>query len=142
MQNRFAAATAVVFTVACLGGCSLHEQAPSPPMARVTINGRDAMSTNVLKCTQLQWSWMIGIGDETSGATVTIDASAETPTAKSVHIRNIGNFTGIYSDGDGGNATANFAGETFTVAGTANGLNTDDPNQPAQASFKIVAKCW
>ncbi|MDT5132887.1 MAG: hypothetical protein QOE41_2198 [Mycobacterium sp.] len=111
-------------------------------MARVMINGSDAMSTNVLKCTQLQWSWMIGIGDEASGATVTIDERAETPTAKSVHIRNIGNFTGIYSEGDGGNATANFARETFTVAGTADGLNTDDPNQPAQASFKIVVRCW
>ena len=33
------------------------------------------------------------------------------------------------------------SGDKFTIVGTANGFKTDKPNEPASATFKIIATC-
>ncbi len=138
MQNRFATAACAALTVACLAGCA-SPKAANPPAAGVTINGSDALQTQAVRCTQLQWTWRIDIGDAASGANVNVDTSKANPTATSVHINNVGGFSGIYSQ-DNGDADTRVSGETFTIAGTANGIQTET-NQPASAQYKIVARC-
>ena len=138
MQNRFAAAAGIALTVACLGGCSSHEL-PGPPAAGVTINGSDALQTHAVTCKQLQWTWRIDIGDAASGADVIVDTSKENPAATSVHINNVGGFSGIYSQNNGA-ADTRVSGETFTIAGTANGVRTDT-REPASARYRIVVTC-
>ena len=88
------------------------------------------------------WGRMGAVGDrEVSGVRAMLNGSGENLTAESVHILNLGGFTGTYAKDDGGEASASFGSETFTITGTANGFNTYKPDQPATATFKIVATC-
>jgi lipoprotein LpqH len=137
MHNGIAAAAGVL-TIAVLAGCSAPKM-PNPPAAGVTVNGSNALQTRAVQCTQLQWTWMIDIGDTGSGANVHIDTSGQTPSATLVHIHNVGGFSGIYSQGNG-DADTRVSGQTFTISGTANGIHTDT-NQPASAHYTIVARC-
>ena len=82
------------------------------------------------------------IGDqEVSGVKAMVNKTDDTFTAQSVHIVNLGGFTGTYAKGDGDDASASFNSETFTITGTAKGYNTYTPNESATATFKIVATC-
>jgi hypothetical protein len=96
---------------------------------------------HVVKCSQMQWTRTLDIGSDFAGAKVIIDEHAERPTAESVHIQNLGGFTGMYSRGGDGNADTSTTGDEFTITGTANGYKTDKPSEPATATFKITVKC-
>jgi ipoprotein LpqH len=140
VQKRIAAATAAAFAVAGLGACS-----PKPPTqlsstASVTVNGSDT-NFHVVKCGQLQWTRTIDIGGNLAGAKVIIDEGAQPASAQSVHIENVGGFTGMYSQGGGGDADMSMTGDKFNVSGTASGYKTDKPGEPATATFKIVVTC-
>ncbi|MBV8348181.1 MAG: lipoprotein LpqH [Mycolicibacterium sp.] len=137
MHNRFAAAAGAL-AIAVLAGCS-SPQLPNPPAAGVTINGSSALQTQAVHCTQVQWAWTINIGDAGSGANVNIDTSGQAPSTTSVHIHNVGGFSGIYSQGNG-DADTRVSGVTFTITGTANGIHTETA-EAASADYKIVARC-
>jgi|SRR5271168_2811161 len=140
MQNRIAAMAGAALTVAVLGACSSVPQTPLSSTASVTVDGHDA-KIQVVKCGQLEWNRTIDIGGDFSGATAVIDQSTHPLTATSVHIQNLGGFTGMYSQGSGGSANASLNGDTFTVTGSANGFKTDKPGEPATADFKIIVTC-
>ena len=141
MPNRVVAAAGAALTAAVLSACSALPQTPLSSTASVTVDGHDA-KIQVVRCGQLGWDRTIDIGGDFSGATAVIDQSAHPITATSVHIKNLGGFTGMYSPGGGGGgATASLNGDTFTIAGSANGFKTDKPGEPATADFKITVTC-
>jgi hypothetical protein len=139
MFNRIAAA-AVVLAVAVLGACTPRPQAPLAGTASVSVDGNSA-KFQIVKCTQVEWYRTIEIGGNFAGATVAVDERAEPVTVKSVHIRNLGGFTGMYSQGDGDDATTSLSSGKFTISGTAHGYKVDKPNEPATATFKILVTC-
>jgi lipoprotein LpqH len=139
MFNRIAAA-AVVLAVAVLGACTPRPQTPLGGTASVTVNSNEA-KFQIVKCTQVEWYRTIDIGGNFAGATVAVDERAEPVTVKSVHIRNLGGFTGMYSQGGEGDATTSLSSGKFTIRGTAHGYMVDKPNEPATATFKILATC-
>ena len=47
----------------------------------------------------------------------------------------------MYSQDGDSNANMSMTGDKFTITGTANGFNTDKPNEAASAEFKIIATC-
>ena len=142
--------TAAVAAVGGLAACSSNEP-NHPSQASVTINGNTVASNQTVTCAQQannlpgadpEWYWTIAVGDrDVSGIKATLNGSTDKLTAESVNIVNLGGFTGTYSRNDGGEASASFGSETFTISGTANGFNTYTPNEPASATFKIVASC-
>jgi hypothetical protein len=140
MPNRVAAAAAAALTVAVLAACSSAPQTPLSSAASVTVDGHDA-KVQVVKCGQLEWNRTIDIGGDFSGAKAVIDQSAHPLTATSVRIQNLGGFTGMYSKGGEGSASASLNGDTFTIAGSANGFKADKPGEPATADFKIIVTC-
>jgi lipoprotein LpqH len=109
--------------------------------ASVNINGIDAIKTDHVQCTQIQWLKMVDIGDNMAGARLFVDETGATPDVESVHIRNLGGFSGMYSQGDGGNGDTTFTQARLTVTGTADGFNTDDPDEPATAAYRILVRC-
>ncbi|OCB10374.1 lipoprotein LpqH [Mycobacterium intracellulare] len=139
MRNRTVAAGAVL-TAALLGACTSHPPTHISSTASVTVNGHDR-TFHIVKCGQVQWTRMIDIGSEFSGAKVVVDENAQPATTQSVRIRNVGGFSGMYSQGGDGNADMSMTGDKFTVSGTANGYQTDKPNEPATATFKIIVTC-
>jgi hypothetical protein len=151
VHKRFVVVIAVAVAITGLAACSSRPQANHPSQASVTINGNTVASKQRVTCTQLantlpgsapQWYWTIAVGDrEVSGVRAMLNGSEEKLTAESVRIVNLGGFTGSYSSDDGGEASASFGSETFTITGTADGFNTYKPDEPATATFTIVATC-
>ena len=140
MPNRIAAAAFVALTVAVLSACSARPQTAISSTASVTVDGHEA-NIQVVKCIQLEWNRTIDIGGDFSGATAVVDQSAHPLTATSVHIQNLGGFTGMYTQGGGSSANVSLNGDTFTITGSANGFKTDKPGEPATADFKITVTC-
>jgi ipoprotein LpqH len=151
VHKRFVVVTAAAAAVAGIAACSSEPQPSHPSQASVTINGNTVASKQSVTCikqanalpgSQPQWYWTIAVGDQNvSGVKASLNGSAENLAAESVHILNLGGFTGTYSKGDGGEASASFGSETFTITGKADGFNTYKPDEPATATFKIVATC-
>jgi ipoprotein LpqH len=139
VRNRIvAAAAALAFAV--LGGCTPKPQNEVAGSASVTVNGHD-QKFQIVKCTQVQWYRTIEIGGDVSGAKVVVDQRGAPATAESVRIQNSGGFTGMYSHGDGGDASLSLSGDKYTITGTAHGYQVDKPGEPADATFKITATC-
>ena len=61
--------------------------------------------------------------------------------AKSIDIRNLGGFTGSYWQNLGGDATVGMTGRTFTITGTAEGFDTENPSWRIARPFSIKASC-
>ena len=139
MPKRIAA-VAVALCVVVLGACTPRPRTPLGGTASVTVNSHEA-KFQIVKCTQVEWYRTIDIGGNFAGVTVAVDERAEPVTAKSVHIRNLGGFTGMYSQGGEGDATTSLSSGKFTITGTAHGSKADNPNEPATATFKIIATC-
>jgi lipoprotein LpqH len=139
MQNRIVAAAAVL-SVALVGACTSRPPNQLASTASVTVNGNDR-NFHIVKCSQREWSRTIEIGGNFAGAKLVIDESAQPATVESVHIQNLGGFSGMYSRGDGGSADMSMTGDKFTVSGTANGYRTDKPGEPADATYKIFVSC-
>jgi hypothetical protein len=130
-----------MLAVAGLAACTPKPQSPVSGSATVTVNGDDA-HMNAVRCTQMDWFRTIHIGGNFAQATVVVDQRSLPAVATSVHIQNLGGFTGQYSKGDGtDSADMSLSGDRYTITGTANGYKTDKPNEPASATFKIVATC-
>jgi hypothetical protein len=151
MQKRIVVVTAAAVAVTGLAACSSEPQPNHPSQASVTINGNTVASKQSVTCTQqadnlpgsaLQMYWTINVGDQkVSGVKAMLNDTGEKLVANSVRIQNLGGFTGMYAKDDGGEANATFASETFTITGTAEGFNTHKPDEPAKATFKLVATC-
>jgi ipoprotein LpqH len=136
-----AAAALVVAPISVVSACgSTESPARLASTGSVTVNGNNVKMHSV-RCSQLEWFRTIEIGGEVAGATVTIDQNVTPIVATSVRIQNLGGFTGMYSQHDGGSANATLSGDTFTVSGTAEGYKTDKAGEPATADFKITASC-
>ncbi|MGA7052430.1 MAG: lipoprotein LpqH, partial [Mycobacterium sp.] len=107
--------------------------------ASVTVNGNDSR-IHTVKCSQLEWYRTIDVGGDLAGVTAVVDERAQPFTAISVRIKNVGGFTGLYSQGGNGDAKMSLSGDKYQISGTANGYKVDT-NQPATAAFKISASC-
>lgn len=139
MRNRIAVAAAAL-PVALVGACTTQPPNQLSSTASVTVDGNDR-NFHVVKCGQLQWTRTIDIGADFAGAKLIVDEGARPAIAQSVHIKNLGGFTGMYSRGGDGTADMSMTGDKFTVTGTANGYKVDKPNEPTTATFKIVVTC-
>ena len=139
MLNRIAAVAAVL-TVALSGACTPRPKAPLAGTASVTVNSKEA-KFQIVKCSQVQWYRTIDIGGDFSGAKVVVDERGAPAKAESVNIRNSNGFTGMYSQGDGGDASLSLNDDRYTITGTAHGYKVDKPGEPADATFKITVAC-
>ena len=140
MRNRIVAATAAALAVAALASCTSRPQTQLSSTASVSVNGNGG-DFHVVKCTQVQWIRTIDIGSDMAGAKVVVDERGAPATAESVHIQNLGGFTGMYSQGDGEDAKTSLSNGKLTVSGTAHGYKADNPNEPTTATFKITVTC-
>lgn len=140
MRNRIAALVAAAFTITVLAGCDSHSPGPVASTATVAVDGKNT-TMRIVRCTQLEWYRTIDIGSDFAGAKIVIDQRARPPIADSVHIQNLGGFTGMYSRGDGGSTDMRLSGDNVTITGTANGYKTDKPGEAAVATFKIITAC-
>lgn len=130
--------------VACSSG-----QAPAPPApegslvagtAQITVNDDDLGEFHAVKCTPAGQYLTISTGNDQQGSTVVV-SNADGLVAKSVTIRDLGNFTGSFNEGLGGKAEVSLDGATYTITGTADGFATDKPSFRSSGTFTIKAAC-
>jgi ipoprotein LpqH len=138
MKRRFLVAAAVL--VAAVAGCSSPPAALGNHDAKVMINGKATNALQPVTCNQTGQSWTIKTVDKDPGFTATIQLGDEVK-AQLVDIRNLGNFTGTYWDGNLGKAQARVTPGKFSISGEAQGAFADKPNQSTTAAFDITTTC-
>jgi len=136
---------AVAMVVAGLAGCSSNKSNTSSLSAsteKVTIDGQNQNITGQVSCTQAGGNLNIGIGDPTNGigAVITI---ANPPAVQSVGLGNVNGVTLGYSAAapNQGNVEATKNGNSYTIKGTATGVNMASPQQPVTKPFEMDVSC-
>jgi lipoprotein LpqH len=148
---------AAATVVAGLAGCSSNKSSTSagssapagastvtlpPGGSKVIVDGQTQSVTGQVSCTQVNGNLSIGIGDPTNGIGAVV-TNADPPVVQAV---GLGNLTGVtlgYSAGaqNQANAQATKSGNSYTIKGTATGVNAASPDQALSKSFEIDATC-
>jgi ipoprotein LpqH len=150
-QRILVGIAAAATVVAALAGCSSNKpstgasgssSAPAPGGNKVIVDGQIQNVTGQVSCTQVNGNLSIGIGDPTTGIGAVV-TNADPPVVQAV---GLGNLTGVtlgYSDGaqNQGNAQATKSGNSYTIKGTATGINSADQQQALTKPFEIDVTC-
>lgn len=114
---------------------------PPAGAAKVTIDGQDQNVEGTVVCTAMGGNVQIAIGNATQG----IGAQLSEGDSPTVHQVGLGNVNGIalgFQEGaPGGEATATKDGNTYTIKGTATGVDMANPMQPTTKPFEIAVTC-
>ena len=108
--------------------------------ATVTIDGKPKEIQGQVVCTTAAGTMNIAVGEQTTGIAVMM-----TPDASKVTSVGLGNIDGVmmgYQEGaPGGNASVTKDGQTYTITGTATGVDIANPMQPMTKPFEIKVSC-
>jgi len=150
-QRILVGIAAAATVVAGLAGCSSNKpgttassssSAPAPGGNKVIIDGQTQTVTGQVSCTQVNGNLSIGIGDPTTGIGAVV-TNADPPVVQAV---GLGNLTGVtlgYSAGaqNQANAQATKSGNSYTIKGSASGVNSANPQQALTKSFEMDVTC-
>jgi hypothetical protein len=131
---------------ATIAGCGAAQTIPRHA-ARLTIDG-NTHTTRPPACSQTQGYRTLDIRDlvdHSGGLDGRVEAvvllSGERVIPQWVKIRNVGGFTGSFWQGGVGDAHVDLAQGTYTITGSAYGINNSNPNKVITTDFKIIAEC-
>jgi lipoprotein LpqH len=140
---------AAVTVAAGLAGCSSNKSTTSPSSSapasggtKVVINGQTQAVSGPITCTQVNGNLSIGVGDPSTGVGAVV-SNADPPVVQAV---GLGNLTGVtlgYSAGapNQGSAQATKSGNSYTIKGSATGMDAANPQQPITKSFEMDVSC-
>jgi len=115
----------------------------NPPAggAKVSIDGQDQNVEGTVVCTAMGGNVQIAIGNATTGIGAQV-SEGDSPTVHSVGLGNVnGVALGFQEGAPGGEATATKDGSTYTIKGTATGVDMANPTQPVTKPFEIAVTC-
>lgn len=138
MGGKFVTAAVTVLVVASCAGC-FGSNKVTQKTARITVDNNTRTSHDVT-CNQVQWLLTANIAAAPANVRVSLKLDSEQPKLQSVNIENFAGFTGI-ADAGAGNAKAVFADGKYTITGTAEGSQLNDPRVSLTAPFKIEVGC-
>ncbi len=140
MPNRSVAKAGVaVVVVATIAGCAEAETIPRKA-ARLTIDG-NTHSTRPPACSQDQSYRTIDIREHDGRVEAVVLLSGDRVIPQWVKIRDIDGFTGSAWQGGLGDAHVDLAKNTYTITGSAEGIDSNNPNKVVTEDFKITAEC-
>ena len=140
MHDRLVARAAVALVlVATTAGCGTAETIPRHA-ARLTSDG-NTHTTRPPACSQLQEYRTIDILDHDGRVEAVVLLSGERVIPQWVKIRNVSGFTGSFWQGGVGDAHVDLARNTYTITGSAYGINSSNPDKVVTTDFKITAEC-
>jgi Mycobacterium 19 kDa lipoprotein antigen len=132
------AAMTALLVVACCAGC-FSSQKVTEKTARVTVDN-NTRTSHAVTCNQVQWLLTANIAAAPANIRVLLKLDSEKPKLESVNIDNFAGFSGV-ADAGAGDAKATFANGTYTITGTAEGSQLNDPRVSLTAPFKIEVGC-
>ena len=140
MGKRLVTAAALASLVAAsCSGCSLHDDKATQKTARITVDN-NTRTSHAVTCSQVDWLLTANISAAPANVRVLLKLDAETPKIESVHFDNFAGFSGV-SDSGAGEAKIRFANNTYTITGTAEGSQLNDPRVSVTAPFTIEVGC-
>ena len=108
--------------------------------AKVSIDGQPKEVNGQIACTTAMGNLNIGIGDTATGIAVVMSPDASKVT--SVGLGNVnGTVLGFQDGASGASASATKNGNTYTITGTAAGVDKANPMQPMTKPFEIEVTC-
>lgn len=138
MSIRFIAAVVTAAAVGAVGcGCSPHADKVAQKTAQITLDGTTHTS-HAVSCTQVEWLLTVDISAAPARVKMVLNLEHGKPQPRSVDFDDVNGFTGV---ADNDSVHAEFARDTYTISGAAQGTNPDDVNHPRTADFRISAKC-
>ena len=132
-----AAVTASLVAASC-SGCFTDDKA-TQKTARITVDN-NTRTSHAVTCSQVDWLLTANISAAPANVRVLLKLDADTPKIESVHFDNFAGFSGV-SDSGVGEAKIRFANNTYTITGTAEGSQLDDPHVSVTAPFTIEVGC-
>jgi hypothetical protein len=140
VQNRLAAVAGIaVFVAAGVSGCGDVQTVPRKA-GHLTLDGV-TRSTRPPACSQDQQYRTIDLRDRDGQVEAVVLFNGDRVIPQWVKIRNIDGFTGSAWKGGVGDARVELANRTFTITGSAYGINNNKPDKVVTTDFKIVAEC-
>jgi hypothetical protein len=107
--------------------------------ARITVD-KTTRTSHAVTCSQVDWLLTANISAAPANVRVLLKLDPETPKVESVHFDNFAGFSGV-SDSGAGEAKIRFANNTYTITGTAEGSQLNDPRVSVTAPFTIEVGC-
>jgi ipoprotein LpqH len=143
-------AAGAVMVVAGLVGCSSNKSntgasSSSAAGPQVIVDGQKQNISGAVTCTPAGGNTNIGIGDPTNGVGAVI-SNANPPIVHSVGLGSVNGITLGFADAapnQSGNAGAAQTGKSYTIKGTATGVDMSNPQQPQQVTkrFEMDVTC-
>ncbi|WP_304117820.1 lipoprotein LpqH [Mycolicibacterium bacteremicum] len=106
---------------------------------KVTIDGQDQAVQGSVVCAAMGGNMNIAIGDAATGIAAVVSEDGKTVT--SVGLGNVNGVTLGFTAGAGGEASGSVDGKTYTINGTATGVDMANPMTPVNKPFEIVVTC-
>jgi lipoprotein antigen len=131
-----AAVSASLVTALC-SGCFVHDERVAQKTARITIDN-DTRTSHAVLCTQVEWRLIANITAAPANVRVLVKLDSEKPTLESVNFDNFAGFSGVANAGD---TKIRFANDIYTITGTAQGSQLNDPRVSVTRPFKIEVGC-
>jgi len=140
---------AAATVVAGMAGCSSNKSNPSSPTSssgaggnKVIIDGQNQNVTGQVSCTPAGGNLNIGIGDPSNGIGAVV-STADPPVVQAVGLGNLSGVTLGYSAGapSQGTVQATKSGNSYTIKGTATGVNMANPQQQLTKPFEMDVTC-
>lgn len=139
--------------VAGLAGCSSDKKpettvtssgataASGSGTTKVSIDGKDQDVKGSITCATMAGNVNIAVGEATTGIGAVL-SDASPPEVKSVALGNVNGVTLGYASGvPQGSAEATKDGSTYTIKGTATGVDMANPLTPVTKPFEITVTC-
>jgi lipoprotein LpqH len=137
-RRLITAAVSASLLVASCSGCSTDDKA-TQKTARVTVDN-NTRTSHAVTCSQVDWLLTANISAAPAKVSVLLKLDPETPKVESVHFDNFAGFSGV-SDSGAGEAKVRFANNTYTITGTAQGSQLNDPRVSMTTPFSIEVGC-
>ena len=106
----------------------------------VTIDGKNQNVAGSAVCATTNGTVNIAIGAAATGVGAVL-TDANPPVVKSVGLGNVNGVTLAYAPGGAGSASATKNGSSYTIKGTATGIDMANPMTPVTKPFEIDVTC-
>jgi lipoprotein LpqH len=137
-RRLITAAVSASLVAASCSGCFTNDKV-TQKSARITVDN-NTRTSHAVTCSQVNWLLTANISAAPATVRVVLKLDTETPKVESVHFDNFAGFSGV-SDSGLGQAKIRFANDTYTITGTAEGSQLNDPRVSVTAPFSIEVGC-
>ncbi len=133
------AAVSASLAAALCSGCITHDDKVAQKTARVTVDN-NTRTSHAVSCSQVNWQLIANITAAPATVRVMLKLDPEKPILESVNFDNFAGFSGVANAG-AGDTKIHFANDTYTITGTAQGSQLNDPRVSVTQPFKIEVGC-